>query len=262
MSASFEDMPTAEYELPIYATADEQVESFDFRKGDVFETMINFVPTLVTQARTAVATPGYTHSWRGFRVAASAIAYDTSPDNPRIGNYTSGNFKIRLKEDERGEEDVEDVPKNCAEMDVAIRAGHDDQERIGLIVVAATTVRSRIEEVTGIATSTLWPCGSCNEMMEQSDLFDSHSIVMTIGSANDIFQVQSVKDLKRRHKQIERGEQPEPLKTHRYSQYDWPAKSASYREERRRQKLKANVYDPNKKRFNRCADLAIAAMQE
>ena len=261
MNAPYEEMPTFEHEVSMQM-ADERIEPFDFRKNDIFGTMISHVPVLVANARNAVSAPGYAHSWRGFWVAASGIAYDTNPDEPRIGTYTSGNFKIRLDEEDRGEEDVEDVPKNCAEMDIAIRAGHDDQERIGLVVVAATTVTPRIEEVTGIATPTLWPCVSCNEMMTESYLFDSRTIIMTIGSGNNIFQVQSAGDLRKRHQQIANGESPKPLETHRYSEHAWDAKRAFYKEELRLRRLRADVYDPNKKRLNKCAELALEAMQE
>lgn len=256
----FEESYLPEADVFIPQLADVDIGDYDFQTHDIYATMLSMVPALVEKARNGAKSPYYTASYRGFCVGASALVYDTNPGNPRIATYTAGNYKARLRDEERGEEDVADIPKFCAEMDITMRATNDDLERIGVYVVAATTNRQRIAAVTDIASATLPPCGECVGVLKGSPLVDKDTIIMSVGSGNDIYQVQSFDQLSRRYKAHAEGKQVPDLSVQRYSSYDWEDRKTFYLQERRRQRIKYNVYSLNKTREIRCRKLAALAM--
>src|SRR5258708_4750292 len=134
MSTSEEELFDTSFLVPSLGGTD--MGGYDFASHDINATVIGMVPILVERARHA-AKSDLSFSYRGFLVGAAAVAYDMSPESSRIGTYTAGNYKARLRDEERSEADVEDIPKFCAEMDIALRASIDDFERIGILVVAA-----------------------------------------------------------------------------------------------------------------------------
>lgn len=257
---TFEEPYLPEADIFIPQLADVDVGDYDFQTHDIYATTLSMVPALVEKARNGAKSPYYTASYRGFCVGASALAYDTNPENPRIATYAAGNFKARLRDEERGEEDVADIPKFCAEMDITMRATNDDFERIGIYVVAATTNKERIAAVTDIASATLAPCGECVSVMKGSPLVDKDTIIMSVGSGNDIYQVQSFEQLIKRYKARSEGKQVPELPVHRYSSYDWEDRKTHYLQQRRRQRIKSNVYSQDKGRELKCRKLAALAM--
>lgn len=258
-------MDTSELELPVHQVAFEHIESFDFSTGDVIEeTVFAGGKKLVDLARYAARVPGYRESHRGFYVGSGASTYDAAADSSRIGVFATGNFKASVPEDERGEEDVDDIDKVCAEIGNAILADNNGMQRVAFMVVAATTNSARIREVNGEPTPTLYPCLPCNDTMKRSSLFDAQTIIMSIGAADEdnIFQVQNVGELNERYLQREGGETPKPLETYTYSPHIWGAAGEYYRSERKRRNPKASVGDPHHKRVKSRSKLALEALRQ
>jgi len=234
-------------------------QPYDFETHDIHATSVGLTPGSVEGARNA-AMDDRSRSHRGFKVGARAVAYSLDPENPRIAIYTSGNYKIKVREEEREEVDVEDVPKNCAEMDIVMRAALDDMERIGVFVVAATTRADRIKAVTDLAGSTLEPCEECEKVMRHSDLVDDQTIIMTVGTGDDIYQVQNFKNLKARYRLLREGKTPPPLPTYRYSPLLWEDRQRRYVRERDAAGLSPNASGRSKRDERVCRELALAAM--
>lgn len=256
------NIPEEEYvgeSLLLPALADEELDDYDFRWQDIHATIIGMVPILVEKARNATKS-SQSISYRGFLVGAAGIAYDSDPTSPRIGTFTAGNYKAKLREDQRSDADVEDIPKFCAEMDIAMRASIHDFERIGILVVAATTNPDRIRAVTELAGPTLEPCEECEHVMQHSDLIDDQTIILTVGSGDDICQVQNLASLASRYKSLRDGVSPKPLKKHPYSSYIWERRQREYIRNRNAENLPRGLSERNKREEQRCRELAYAAM--
>lgn len=255
------NVPEEFYEesLLVPSLAEEDIKPYDFEANDIYATILGRVPLLVERARHA-AKSDLSFSYRGFLVGAAAIAYDPDPEKPRIGTYTSGNYKAKLSDEDRSDADVLDIPKVCAEMDIVMRASMDDFERIGIFVVAATTNKERIKAVTELAGATLEPCNECESVMRHSDLVDGQTIVMTVGTGNDIYQVQSFKNLIQRYRNLDRGAPPGELSIHPYSSYAWENRQRKYEEERNKTGVIPISAGRTKKAERQCRDLALEAM--
>ncbi|HXR50341.1 MAG TPA: hypothetical protein VN778_04925 [Verrucomicrobiae bacterium] len=239
---------------------DTEMEGFDFRKTDIHATAIGLIPMLVAKAR--LATAHYGDSYRGFLVGAAAVAYDTSPDNPRIGIYTSGNFKATHdEEDYDPTHDAVDIPKVCAEMDILLRADHDEMQRLGIFVVAATTNHQRILEVTKVRSATLHPCWDCEETMKGSSLVDNDTIILTVGAAKDVYQAQSYAEFRKRYKQVRHGNDFEDAETHEYRAADWPFRQLLYKQLVKKHGRGGNVYSPDARRELKRRKLALTALR-
>ena len=245
-----------EESLLIPSLAEEDEDFYDFERNDIHATIIGRIPLLVEKARNA-AKSGISFSYRGFLVGAAAIAYDTNPENPRIGTFTSGNFKAKLSDEELCDADVADIPKICAEMDIILRASMRDFERIGILVIAATTNKERIKAVTDLAGATLEPCDECENVMRRSDLVDSQTMIMTVGSGDDIFQIQDFRSLARRYRSINRGGHPRDLEIHPYSSYAWERRQKRYEEIRDAANLSRVSASRSKSAEKKSRDLAL-----
>jgi hypothetical protein len=180
------------------------VDSFDFSQDDINTAMIGHIPDLVNNAREAARDLAY--SYRGLTVGASAIAFDTSKFTPRIGIYTAGNYKEKIIDDYDPEHDVDSIPKFCSEMEVIRAADADEMQRIGIIVVAGTTRKDLIKDITGVESATLHPCvdyedgkDSCLSVMSQNHLIDKQTIIFTVGKGTNIFQVQTFGEYSKRY---------------------------------------------------------------
>jgi hypothetical protein len=248
-----------EESLLIPSLAEEEAGQYDFAHQDVHATLIGMVPVLAEKARHA-AKSGLSFSYRGFLVGAAALAYDTDPENNRIGVFAAGNFKAKLREDQRDDTDVEDIPKFCAEMDITMRASMRDFDRIAMFVVAATTKAERIRAVTPLAGATLEPCEECENVMLHSDLVDDRTIIMTMGSGEDIFQIQNFASLRARYDSVRTGASLDDLKRIPYSSIAWEQRQQRYVDARERAGISPNVYERSAEQEKECQDLALTAM--
>lgn len=263
------ERPTDELVLPTIHRVDVEEYPYDFRH-DVLEHMIQNVPKAVDLAVTAAFSEDHSYSYRGLLVGATGQAYKVDRDDPKFGLISAGNFKAKLKDEEKSAEDVE-VPKNCAEMHIELEAETRDYSRIGMFVVAATPRKNLIKDILTKDSSedypdfnptTLWPCDECDTVMLSSEMVDGDTIIMTVGLDQQTFQVQTSRNLHQRHRQLALGKTPRPLKQYRYRRHDWEERASHYTLERRRRRLKVNVYDPNKRREAASRALAAAAMTD
>jgi Cytidine and deoxycytidylate deaminase zinc-binding region len=88
-----------------------------------------------------------------------------------------------------------DVPKICAEKDLLAHAEQVGAVKMIGMVVVATTDREQIEEVNGFASPTLKPCKDCVAMLNDSDIVDNTSLIVTAGANLDILEVNLMSDL-------------------------------------------------------------------
>jgi hypothetical protein len=203
-----------------------EVVDHDFSEGDIMADTIGLIPTLVSNARFAALNLADSH--RGFKVGASGLAYDTTAYTQRVGTYTNGNFKALIPEEFDPEHEVGDIPKNCAEMGVIIGAANHSMERFALIAIAGTTQRKRIEGVTGVRSATLQPCDECSRVMSEDSVVDDNTILLTVGSGADIFQVQSFGEYRKRREEYEQTGQFIDIPVYRYTSFLWGAVVSRY----------------------------------
>ena len=143
---------------------------------DPYHHFIDSVPFLVESARSAARIDS--HSYRGFLVGAAA--FTLVAQSQEIGIFTSGNLK-------RGPH----TAKVCAEKKALARAEKAGYaEAIG-IVVAATSDTELIEEVTGVASPTLHPCGECRRLFDKHPIMQDETLIVTVGLDSDEYQVHS-----------------------------------------------------------------------
>ena len=252
-----------EHDMFIPGTMFSSVEPFDFRKKEIDATTIGLVPTLVEMARASART--YSESWRGFCVGAAGVFYDSSELTPRIGIYSSGNFKATISEDEKDEFDVESIPKFCAEMDVQQRAMLDGFQRMPFIAVAATTRVDRIEAVMGARAATLHPCygeAACSAVLKYGGLATNNTIIMSVGSGQDIYQVQTRGQYLARYKKFHETGIFKDADTYRYSKFGWDDRQAHFNQEAKRLRLGGNIYSRAAKRKEMREKLAFLAMTD
>ncbi len=160
------------------------------RDYDPWFTFIQLMPGMFQLARDAARDEAI--SYRNFHVGAAIYAINEQTRETAI--LSAGNKKANP-----------DVEKYCAERSVidqvemlwgrkAIEERH--ARAIGL-VVAGTTDKSKIAEVTGRVTPTLHPCDSCRNLFEESLLIRSDTLVVSIGDTSDVHQVHSVAELQK-----------------------------------------------------------------
>lgn len=153
---------------------------------DRHRRFIESIPTLVDMARTAAKLEAF--SYRGFVVGAAAEVYDSEAS--RVKYYSAGNSKPRHK------------AKFCAEQRLLGQIGPKSSENVTGIVVAGTTDRQKIAEVTGFATPTLHPCADCRHAfddLKHAHLVHDHMFILTTGFTDepdgDIFQIHTLNEL-------------------------------------------------------------------
>jgi hypothetical protein len=250
----------AELLAPGFDSVTAEIYDFDFQAQDVLSNMIGLTPVLVEKARQAALNQAV--SYRGFWVGAAAYAYDTSPESPRIGIYTAGNFKAALGEAYDPACDVKDIPKNCAEMNILLTAEEDGFTRVGLLAVAATTNRKKIAEVTDVASRTLHPCRECGDVLQGSSLIDRRTVILTIGSGEDVYQAQTVGDYRTRYKRLHAGGVFEDAEEFPYRPHDWEIKQAAYHNAARKRRVSKVVKEGDIRKITLRRELAAWALTE
>ena len=157
--------------------------AFEITDGfDPGRTFIQRVPSMVDQARDAAENDAY--SYRGFKVGAAVLAYN--PHTRETGVLAAGNLKIRP-----------DKAKFCAEyrsLQIAKRSG---LTVVGGIVVAATTDKHQIGEVTDVETRTLHPCSECRQLFCDHPLMRDDTLILTTGIDSDVYQVHTNDELQK-----------------------------------------------------------------
>ncbi|GEM_PF-2426461 len=255
-----EHAPDEDTEQFIAGLQSVESNAFDFTKQDPHADSIATVPELFRRSRQGIRYLPESH--RGFLVVASAVVYDVSDENPRRGVYTAGNFKAKLRDDQRGPDDLSDIPKVCAEMDILIRAEQDGFGWVGAIVVAATINPLRIKKVTGVASATLHPCGECGLAFQNSDLFDEYTPIITTGSASEFkkYQLQSFRQYKKRYERYHGGEVFRDAPLRDYIPSEWGYRKDLYLRQVKREKIGGSVLHGSAKRERARRQLKLQVM--
>lgn len=236
---------------------------FDFRHDDHNAATIEAVPEAFQRCWDAVSR--LPESYRGFCVVATGIVSNTDMTNPVHGFITTGNYKAKLRDEERDEVDVEAIPKVCAEADLLIKAEELGITYIGAIVVAATTKRPRIVEVTGVNTPTLHPCGDCRDTLKDNELAGSETAIFSTGLTPDVdfYQAQSLRSCVRRYERLKRGFEFRDAALHPHLHPDeWAEKAAWYQRAVKKAHLTGNIYDGAINKELERRKLAFIAMSE
>jgi cytidine deaminase len=238
---------------------DKEGTPFDFEKFDVHSFIIESLPALVCSAREAAQSAD---SWRGFEVGGAALAYDTDPENPRIELFTAANYKQKIRDEDRTEYDVEDIPKVCAEMSLLLQAEMANYERIGAIVVAGTSKVSKIAEVTMVPTATLHPCGECRSAVKHSKLTDAHTAIVTVGRDDKInmYQAQTIEQLDKRYKKHKAHGIFTDAPAEPFVAAEWNDRRELYQFIVKKRRLGGNVYDKDPRREIKRRQLAAWAI--
>ncbi len=220
------------YQKPDGFTGEPTVEYLTSeRERDPFALMLGHIVVGVERARHAADM--LAESYRRFDVGATGYVFNA--ETGETAAISAANMKLRLDEDEIDEHDVEDIPKFCAEMNVIATAEDMGFTRLLAIVVAATADPKKIAAVMYRRTRTLHPCEECRNVLYHSPLVGQGTQIMTVGSDENVFQSQSLKNLLRRYQQ--------PLKKFRdppaapYVPYEWIERLQFYLRERDRLQL-------------------------
>lgn len=252
-----------DHDMFIPGTVYSSSEPFDFHKKELDATVISLVPSLVEMARASAKT--YSESWRGFCVGAAGVVFDLSETTPRIGIYGSGNFKATIPEEEKDEYDIDSIPKFCAEMDVQQRASLDGFQYMPFIAVSATTRSDRIKSVMGVEAATLHPCfgeSACSNVLKYAGLAKNNTIIMSVGTGQDIYQVQTRGQYMARYKKFYQTGVFKDADTYAYSKFGWDDKLAFFNREAKRMRLGGNVYTRKPQKREMREKLALLAMTE
>ena len=126
--------------------------------------MFGLAPYLFRQAR-YMAVEG-AQSYRKFHVGAVLLGTKEGEQESEI--ITGANYKP-----------YPEAPKYCAEMDVLDQAKESGVDRVTALVIAGTSVASKIREVSPFLTPTLHPCGACQSKMQSSDIVDRDTLIFT-----------------------------------------------------------------------------------
>ncbi len=180
----------------------------EFDPGRIF---ISQVPSMVDQARYAARTDA--HSYRDFRVGATAFAYN--PETQEIGINAAGNLKGR-----------KDKAKICAERKVLEQSKKAGFSVVAGLVIAATTDLEKIKEVTGVSTATLHPCHECQAFCDEHPLMRDDTVIVTTGTDSDRYQVHTHTELRA----LYRADDPELLETepHTFGFDNWQQRIEIY----------------------------------
>lgn len=152
---------------------------------DRYRRFIEVIPVLVEKARTAAEFEA--SSYRKFHVGAATEV--VHPEDSDLEEYAAGNSKPQHK------------AKFCAERRVLGKVGNEGGNQVTGIVVAGTTDRIKIAEVTDFETPTLHPCAECREAFHDHPLVDRHMFVVSTGlrgeEDGDKYQAFTVDELRR-----------------------------------------------------------------
>lgn len=187
-------------------------------------SFIRGVPELVEEARRGAREKA--DSYRHFLVGAAGYFYDA--ENHRVGIISAGNFKANIPEAEREPTDIEKIPKVCAEMAIIIEANHLEFTTMIGAVVAATSNKRLIREVTGHETSTLHPCDECREVGRKDTMVCDDSLIATvsINTSAPVYQVQTFSELLDRYDP--RAPQFRDAESLTYDPSDWDERAGWY----------------------------------
>ena len=147
---------------------------------DPYHAFVGLLPRFVDLARDAAARRAV--SYRQFHVGAALYAgNDTFSD---VATIDGANTKVRAEE-----------PKRCAEMSVLDQVKALGFSRVLGMVIAGTSDRDEIKAVNGRATPTLHPCAECRAQMADSGLFEDSSLIVTVSTESDVYQVHNYGEL-------------------------------------------------------------------
>jgi len=147
--------------------------SVRIKNGDVYGTLLSEHPYMIDRAR---ANYSKAHSYRGFLVGAVGFAVDHARET---GYFFDGSNVKKSKH----------ADKVCAEKRIIASVHKKQLEQVVGIVVAATTDRDKIEEVTGLRTPTLHCCDDCRQLLADSHSVSDNTLITTIGVTKDIYEV-------------------------------------------------------------------------
>jgi cytidine deaminase len=152
------------------------------RRFDAYHSFIGMVPFMVDLARATANDDNQTYSYRDFRVGAVLMALVEGTNE--IGTFSHGNLKKQSHTD-----------KVCAERKALQRADKAGFTKAIGIVVAGTSDRDAIAEVSMRPTATLHPCEDCRHRFNEHPLVRPETLVISAGLDKDIYQVHTVKEL-------------------------------------------------------------------
>lgn len=227
--------------VPPPALASIEVAEFEGRI-DPFDAFLRRAPEFLSRVKSDSS--HMPESYRGFGVVALAFAYDF--ENNRYGVFTSGNFKAKLRKDVWTPDDIESVPKVCAEMSVVGEALEHNMTRVLGVFVAASGNRQKIQEVTGRATNSLHPCTECRDMLDGSPIVDKNTMVFTAPFWGSRFQFHTVGSLAEEYEKPE-SEFRDP-NMYSLNNKEWEATRQKYNDElaKRNQKKLCTEDDPSR----------------
>ncbi|MBC7582019.1 hypothetical protein H7097_04105 [Aeromicrobium sp.] len=142
--------------------------------GQTFDPVLAFmqaVPAMIAKARN----DGWSsaHSYRGFHVAGTAYAINTTD---KVAVTESGG---NLKRETKG--------KVCVEKRLDGRLRKSMTDIIGFVVLGTSDQQS-IEDVTGLATPTLHLCSDCRQEIPASPIVSPTTLIVHSGLVQDVNQ--------------------------------------------------------------------------
>jgi cytidine deaminase len=172
---------------------------------DPHHAFVALMPRFVELAREAAQKQAV--SYRHFRVGA--VMYAGNQAFSTVATIDGANHKPHKAH-----------PKHCAEMSVI-----DQAEALGLstvlgVIVAGTSDPEKIKAVNGRATRTLHPCAECRDRMVQSGLFKDESLIITVSTEEDVYEVRTHSELQEYWRQ-EPEEAIEAPVTYNLTQWPW-----------------------------------------
>jgi len=179
-----------------------------FEPGHILVSSVLF---MAEQARYAAENDA--HSYRGFKVGAAAFVLNAERQETAI--LAAGNLKSSRH-----------TGKVCAEKKVLQQAKKVGYTWAAALLVAGTTDKELIVEVTDAATSTLHPCAECRIAFDTHPLMREDTLIITTGLQLDTYQVHTQAELR---KLYESGSLPDgqaPVRNfgnwqHRIAAYDY-----------------------------------------
>jgi cytidine deaminase len=178
---------------------------------DPYHAFVGLMPRFVDLARSAAEERAV--SYRDFHVGA--VLYAGNEACSRVATLDGANQKISPSH-----------PKRCAEMDVIDQAEALGFSRVVGMVIAGTSDPEKIKGVMGVATPTLHPCDVCRDRMVDCGLFDDGSLIVTISTEEDRYEVHTYDEM------MQRWQSPETARTETstatFDVTQWPWRQLAY----------------------------------
>lgn len=145
---------------------------------DPYRRFVTAVPDMVDMARTAARNA---FSYRDFKVGSSVMVVDA---HNAVGLEMAESLKSRREK-----------AKVCAEKRVLAKAVKAGFLYAPGLVVAGTTDKEKIKEVTDVATPTLHCCNDCQQLFGVHPLMRRETLIVSVGEDRDAYQVMTAGEM-------------------------------------------------------------------